>query len=212
MQREGIIFVISAPSGAGKTSLCKEIIDFFPSLRHSISYTTRPKRVGEIDGVDYHFVRAETFAAMVEEGAFAEWAEVHGNRYGTSLATLNQARETGQDLLLDIDCQGAALLKKNWVQGVFIFILPPSFEELQRRLLGRNTDSAEVIERRTLNARSEVLQASWYDYLVINDDFPVALEQLKGVLMAERCRSSRVLPMVAERFGLDLSASTGEPA
>ena len=202
MQREGIIFVISAPSGAGKTSLCKEIIDFFPTLRHSVSYTTRPRRAGERDGIDYHFVTPETFAAMVAKGAFAEWAEVHGNRYGTSLETLRQARVAGQDVLLDIDCQGAAQLKKTWSQGVFIFILPPSFEELQRRLQGRNTDSSEVIARRTANARTEVREAPWYDYLVINDEFPLALEQLRGIVTAERCRTLRILPTVAERFGL----------
>jgi guanylate kinase len=202
MKREGIIFVISAPSGAGKTSLCKEIIDIFPTLRHSVSYTTRPLRAGEKNGIDYHFVSDEIFSAMVERGDFAEWAEVHGNRYGTAIATLKEAAAAGQDILLDIDCQGAAQLKKNWRQGVFIFVLPPSFEELQRRLLGRNTDSAEVIARRTANARHEVRQATWYDYLVINDDFALALEQLRAVIVSEGIRTPRVLPTVAGAFGL----------
>jgi len=202
MKREGIIFVISAPSGAGKTSLCKEIIDIFPTLRHSVSYTTRPLRAGEKNGIDYHFVSDEIFSAMVERGDFAEWAEVHGNRYGTAFATLKEAAAAGQDILLDIDCQGAAQLKKNWRQGVFIFVLPPSFEELQRRLLGRNTDSAEVIARRTANARDEVRQATWYDYLVINDDFALALEQLRAVIVSEGIRTPRVLPTVAGAFGL----------
>lgn len=202
MKREGIIFVISAPSGAGKTSLCKEIIDIFPTLRHSVSYTTRPVRAGEKNGIDYHFVSDEIFSAMVERGDFAEWAEVHGNRYGTAIATLKEAAAAGQDILLDIDCQGAAQLKKNWRQGVFIFVLPPSFEELQRRLLGRNTDSAEVIARRTANARQEVRQATWYDYLVINDDFTLALEQLRAVIVSEGIRTPRVLPTVAGAFGL----------
>lgn len=202
MKREGIIFVISAPSGAGKTSLCKEIIDIFPTLRHSVSYTTRPLRAGEKNGIDYHFVSDEIFSAMVERGDFAEWAEVHGNRYGTAIATLKEAAAAGQDILLDIDCQGAAQLKKNWRQGVFIFVLPPSFEELQRRLLGRNTDSAEVIARRTANARQEVRQATWYDYLVINDDFTLALEQLRAVIVSEGIRTPRVLPTVAGAFGL----------
>jgi guanylate kinase len=202
MKREGIIFVISAPSGAGKTSLCKEIIDIFPTLRHSVSYTTRPLRAGEKNGIDYHFVSDEIFSAMVERGDFAEWAEVHDNRYGTAIATLKEAAAAGQDILLDIDCQGAAQLKKNWRQGVFIFVLPPSFEELQRRLLGRNTDSAEVIARRTANARDEVRQATWYDYLVINDDFALALEQLRAVIVSEGIRTPRVLPTVAGAFGL----------
>jgi guanylate kinase len=159
-------------------------------------------RAGEKNGIDYHFVSDEIFSAMVERGDFAEWAEVHDNRYGTAIATLKEAAAAGQDILLDIDCQGAAQLKKNWRQGVFIFVLPPSFEELQRRLLGRNTDSAEVIARRTANARDEVRQATWYDYLVINDDFALALEQLRAVIVSEGIRTPRVLPTVAGAFGL----------
>lgn len=202
MSREGILFVISAPSGTGKTSLCKEIVDFFPSLGHSVSYTTRPRREGERDGVDYHFVSPETFAAMVERGEFAEWAEVHGNRYGTALATLDEARGHGRDILLDIDCQGAAQLKKTTSDGVFIFLLPPNYEELRRRLTGRNTDAPEVIERRIANAHGEVKEAVWYDYVIINDDFETALGQLKAVIVAEGCRTERSLPAVAARFGL----------
>ncbi|MBE0503518.1 MAG: guanylate kinase [Desulfuromonadales bacterium] len=191
LQREGALFVISAPSGAGKTSLCKEIVDIIPGLRHSVSYTTRPMRKGEVDGVDYHFVDADVFAGMVAADAFAEWAEVHGNRYGTALATLDNARQTGCDLLLDIDCQGAIHLKAKQVQGVNIFILPPSMPELERRLRERQTDSDAVIERRIVNARGEIAQAGWYDYWVFNDDFNLALEQLKSIITAETCRAAR---------------------
>ena len=191
LQREGVLFVISAPSGAGKTSLCKEIVDIIPGLRHSVSYTTRPMRKGEVDGVDYHFVDADVFAGMVAADAFAEWAEVHGNCYGTSLATLDDARQTGCDLLLDIDCQGAVQLKAKQVQGVNIFILPPSMSELARRLRERQTDSDAVIERRIVNARGEIVQAGWYDYWVFNDDFNLALEQLKSIVIAETCRAAR---------------------
>jgi guanylate kinase len=201
MTREGILFVISAPSGAGKTSLCKEIIDFFPELRHSVSYTTRPPRLGETDGEDYHFISRETFSAMAAEGAFAEWAEVHGNCYGTAISTLESCRAAGRDVLLDIDCQGAAELKKSRQQGVFIFILPPSFDELRRRLRGRNTDAPEIIERRIANARGEIQEAVWYDYLVINEEFPIALEQLKAIIIAERCRNPRLLSTITEIFG-----------
>lgn len=189
--REGVLFVISAPSGAGKTSLCKELIDFFPTLRHSVSYTTRPMRSGEVDGRDYHFVARGVFDAMVDEGAFAEWAEVHGNRYGTAIANLESFRAAGHDVLLDIDCQGAAQLKRSYSRGVFIFILPPSLAELQRRLTGRNTDAPEVIARRIANARAEILEAAWYDYLVVNDDFSHALVVLKSILLAEENRTSR---------------------
>jgi guanylate kinase len=206
MTREGILFVISAPSGTGKTSLSKEVIDFFPQLRHSVSFTTRPMRSGEVDGRDYHFVSSETFAAMIEEGAFAEWAEVHGNRYGTALATLEDSRRSGFDLLLDIDCQGAAQIRRTYKHGVFIFILPPSFDELERRLRGRNTDSSEVIRRRIFNARQEVREAVWYDYIVVNDDFSLASANLKSILSAEACRTERALPQIAEQFGI----KTGE--
>jgi guanylate kinase len=191
LKREGILFVISAPSGAGKTTLCKEIIDFFPSLRHSVSYTTRPQRPGEQDGIDYHFVTRSVFDAMAAQNAFAEWAEVHGNRYGTAIETLERFRSEGRDILLDIDCQGARQLKKSYRQGVFIFILPPSLAELQRRLNGRNTDAPEVIARRIANARDEIRQAVWYDYLVVNDDFSQALAELKSIVLAEGCRTSR---------------------
>ncbi|PLX77126.1 MAG: guanylate kinase, partial [Desulfuromonas sp.] len=129
MSRQGLIYIVSAPSGAGKTSLCKELLATFPELQMSISYTTRPIRSGEADGVDYHFVSTEIFKKMIEEKSFAEWAEVHGNYYGTSLAVLEQAQQDGHDVLLDIDCQGAAQLKKNLGNGVFIFILPPNLDE-----------------------------------------------------------------------------------
>jgi len=191
LQRDGVLFVISAPSGAGKTTLCKEIVDIIPRLRHSVSFTTRRMRKGEVDGVDYHFVDAQTFADMVAADAFAEWAEVHGNRYGTALATIDTARQSGCDLLLDIDCQGAVQLQTRQVQGVNIFILPPSMSELKRRLCERQTDSDAVIEQRLANARGEIAQAGWYDYWVFNDDFNLALEQLKSIIIAETCRADR---------------------
>ena len=148
LPREGVLFVVSAPSGAGKTSLCRELIDSFADLRQSISFTTRQIRDGEQDGIDYHFVDQVAFRQMVTENKLAELAQVHGNMYGTSLATLEQGAAEGIDLLLDIDCQGAAQLKKNYRQGVFVFILPPDLTELERRLRGRGTDSEAVIKRR----------------------------------------------------------------
>ncbi|ACH40212.1 guanylate kinase [Citrifermentans bemidjiense Bem] len=200
MKREGVLYVISAPSGAGKTSLCKEIIDIFPNLRHSVSHTTRPPRTGEVHGRDYFFVGKEEFNRMVEAGEFAEWAEVHGNLYGTSLATLKESRTDGIDLILDIDCQGARQLKGRFEGGVYIFVLPPNIEELRRRLDHRSSDSPEVIERRINNAAGEIKEARWYDYIIVNDRFSEAVEQLKSVLIAERCRTTRLIQGLSATF------------
>jgi len=187
-KRNGILFVVSAPSGAGKTTLCKEIVDFFPGLRQSVSFTTRPARAGEVTGVDYHFVDESRFQAMIAAGEFAEWARVHGNYYGTALKTLQDASAAGEDVLLDIDCQGARQLKDSVGQAVFIFILPPDMAELERRLRGRKTDSEEVIRRRLENAREEIEQSSWYDYRVINDNIEPALARLKNIFRQEMAR------------------------
>jgi len=191
LRNQGTLFVVSAPSGAGKTSLCKGLLESFPGLCLSVSYTTRPARAGESHGVDYFFVTPERFQEMVSVGAFAEWAVVHGNCYGTAKETLDSACDRGEDLLLDIDCQGAAQLKENYGAGVFIFILPPNLEELKKRLLGRKTDSPEVISTRIENARREIAEASWYDYIIVNDDFSNALEELKAIKLSEACRSFR---------------------
>lgn len=196
MEKEGILYIVSAPSGAGKTSLCNELIDIFPDLRHSVSYTTRPPRPGERDGVDYFFVSRRQFDDMVRAGEFAEWAEVHGNHYGTALRTLEENRSRGRNLILDIDCQGARQLKSNCCDAVFIFILPPDFTELRRRLEGRNSDSSSVIEARLRVAMSEMKESTWYDYVVVNDDFSDALEKLKSIITAEQCRTSRVMGTV----------------
>jgi len=201
---KGGLFIVSAPSGAGKTSLCNRLVDFFPHLRHSVSFTTRAQRAGEEDGVDYFFIAPEAFAEMVEQGAFAEWAEVHGNRYGTAIETLEHWREQGFDVLLDIDIQGAAQLRKAYGEGVFIFILPPDLKELRKRLENRQTDDAEVIERRMKNARDEIHESVNYDFVVVNDDFDVALDALKSIIVAEGCRTARVLPGLTEVFDLDI--------
>jgi guanylate kinase len=193
----GLIYIVSAPSGAGKTSLCNELIDIFSNLRHSVSYTTRPARLGEVDGKDYFFVSSQEFERMVAANEFAEWAEVHGNFYGTAVQTLNECTDQGTHVILDIDCQGARQLKSRYQDAVYIFILPPSFEELRKRLEGRNSDAAEVIERRMRVAAHEVAQSAWYDYLVVNDEFPVALEKLKSIIIAEQCKAARVRKAVA---------------
>jgi guanylate kinase len=200
MGKEGIVYIVSAPSGAGKTSLCNELIDILPGLRHSVSYTTRSPRPGERDGVDYFFVSKNSFDQMVRAGEFAEWAEVHGNHYGTALRTLEENRSRGINLILDIDCQGARQLKSSCGDAVFIFILPPDFSELRRRLEGRKSDSSAVIEARLKVAMSEMQESSWYDYVIVNDVFSDALEKLKSIVIAEQCRTSRVTRTVEALF------------
>ena len=200
--QKGLLFVLSAPSGAGKTSISRELLARQPGLCQSVSFTTRPMRSGEQEGVDYHFVSAERFERMVNDGAFAEWAEVHGNRYGTARATLQSAEAEGRDVLLDIDVQGAAQLRASGLEGVFIFILPPSMAELRQRLAGRNTDSAEAIERRMHNAVSEIREAAHFDYLVVNDDLARAAAAVQAIMIAEQARKGRVLRGLPEEFGL----------
>ena len=202
MKKEGLLYIVSAPSGAGKTSLCKEVIDILPNLRHSVSYTTRSARPGEVDAVDYFFISMEEFGRMVEAGEFAEWAQVHGNMYGTAIKTLEDYRGNGIDVILDIDCQGARTLKERYRGGVYIFILPPDFQELRRRLNYRNSETAETIERRLRTATEEIRESRWYDYIIVNEVFTTAVEELKSVLMAERCRTERVLDAVSGLFDI----------
>lgn len=202
MKREGLILILSAPSGAGKTSLCRELFKTFPDMKESISYTTREPRAGEVDGEAYHFVTKEVFARMVEEDAFAEWAEVHGNRYGTALRTLEEARKNGIDLVLDIDCQGAQRLKELLEGGVYVFIMPPSMEELRRRLENRSSDAQEVIERRIARAADEIREARWYDYIIFNDDFAVACQELSAIVIAQRLKTFRMMSKVGKLFDI----------
>ena len=202
MNREGLIMIISAPSGAGKTTLCRRLRQRFPAMHESISFTTRQPRPGEKDGEDYCFVSRDEFQAMVTQGAFAEWAEVHGNLYGTALSTLEDARKNGIDLLLDIDCQGALSLKQNFPGGVYVFIIPPSMDELRRRLEGRSSDAPEVIERRIRRAADEIREARWYDYIIINDRIEEAFEELSAVVLAQSRTTPRMLGRVAKLFDI----------
>lgn len=192
--KKGLLFVVSAPSGAGKTSLCKEIIRYVPNLRHSISYTTRSARPSEIDGSDYHFISIEEFKRMIGENAFIEWAIVHGNYYGTSQKELNDILDKEVDVVLDIDSQGASQIKKRFSDGVFIYVLPPFFEELIQRLTIRKGDTPDEIKRRLDNAREEAKDYRMYDYLIINDDFDTALHRLKAVILSARIKIERVNP------------------
>ncbi|MEJ2314433.1 MAG: guanylate kinase [Nitrospirota bacterium] len=188
----GDLFVVSAPSGAGKTTLCRRLISMMPGIEFSVSYTTRAPRAGEADGVDYVFVDEAEFRRMADSGEFAEWAEVHGNLYGTSGRTLKETLAGGSDLLLDIDVQGARQLRERFPGGIYVFVLPPSMDALQERLGGRKTDSPEVVRRRLSRARDEIRDYEHYDYVIVNDDFERALGELEAIVTARRKGSGRV--------------------
>jgi len=202
MKREGLTIILSAPSGAGKTSLCRELLKIFPDIRESVSFTTRKPRPGEVEGEAYHFVSHEEFKQMADQDAFAEWAIVHGNMYGTALSTLEEARRNGVDLVLDIDCQGALKLKEQFDGGIYIFILPPSMAELRRRLEARSSDSQEIIERRILRAADEIKEARWYDFIIINDDFELACRELSAIVIAHHRKTFRMMEQVGKLFDI----------
>lgn len=196
----GLLLVVSSPSGAGKTTLCHRLIDEFPDIVFSVSYTTREKRRGEEEGVDYCFVDDDTFTKMVDSGEFAEWAEVHGNRYGTTVTAVRQALEGGRHVLFDIDYQGGRQLKAKFEnEAVLVFVLPPSLDELEARLRKRATDAEDVIERRLVKAHDELKQYGLYQYLIVNDDLPRAYDRLRAVYLASQCGINRMGP-VAERL------------
>ena len=185
----GSLYVISAPSGAGKTSLVKALVESTAQVMVSVSHTTRPMRPGEVDGKDYHFTDVEHFREMIAAQAFLEHAEVFGNFYGTSRASILDQLALGMDVILEIDWQGAAQVRQQMPEATSIFILPPSREELERRLRGRGTDADEVIARRLAEAVSDMAHYQAFDYLVINDDFNAALERLRTILLARRQRT-----------------------
>ncbi|MEY8876244.1 MAG: guanylate kinase [Leptothrix sp. (in: b-proteobacteria)] len=188
MEFPGNLYVVAAPSGAGKSSLVKALLELDARLMVSISHTTRAPRGQERDGREYWFIGRESFQAMVDHGDFFEWAEVHGNRYGTSRAAIEARLQAGEDVVLEIDYQGALQIKQLFPLAVLIFILPPSWEELRQRLLRRGEDAGEVIEQRMVNAREEVAQARHFDYIVVNALFDTALFDLKAIVHAQRLK------------------------
>jgi guanylate kinase len=191
----GLLLVISSPSGAGKTTLARRLAAEF-DIRFSVSYTTRSPRTGEVEGKDYFFVSGERFDQMVANQEFAEWAVVHGNRYGTSIATVQQSIAGGVDCLFDVDYQGGRQIRRLWpADSVLCFILPPSMEELESRLRRRATDAPDVIERRLAMACKELEHYDEYDYLVVNDDLSRAYDQLRSIFVAARCARTRREPV-----------------
>lgn len=189
----GNLFIVSAPSGAGKTSLVTALLNINKQIDLSVSYTTRAPRPGETNGVDYHFVTREQFTEMAKRGDFLESAEVYGNYYGTSQSWISQENGRGKDILLEIDWQGAAQVRSKFPDSIGIFILPPSLEALESRLHGRKQDSAEIISKRLQAAREDISHVAEFDYVIINDQLDVALHQLNAVVVAAGLRRNRQL-------------------
>lgn len=186
MSNKGRLFVLSAPSGTGKTTLCRALLKLLPNLQYSISATTREKRPGEVEGKDYFFLTEEDFKAKKEKGEFLESANVFGCWYGTPKSFIEEKLESGQDILLDIDVQGAASIREKKVKGIFIFLIPPSMEALKERLLNRKTDAEKVIENRLAKAREEIGYYKQYDYVIVNDVLEESLQRIKSIILAEK--------------------------
>jgi len=195
---KGLFIVVSAPSGAGKTSILREVLSMCPNALFSVSYTTRPPRPGEEDGKDYHFVTEEIFRERITQGEFAEWEEYSGHLYGTSAKTMKSFLEQGLDLMLDIEPRGARVLKKNYPGGIFVFILPPTIDELKKRLSGRGFDSEKMMNERLNRALDEIREVAWYDYVIFNDRLESAIDQLRSIYVAEKNRRERVAEKIKE--------------
>jgi len=196
--QRGLLFIVSAPSGAGKTTLVERLVEQVPRLKMSRSYTSRPARPGETDGVDYNFVTRSHFESMAVDGAFLEWADVFGNLYGTSAEDTERTLQAGDDLVLVIDVQGARQVRSHALPATTMFVMPPSYADLERRLRARSKDSGESIERRLRVARSEVSSFTEYDFIVVNDEIPAAVDHVRGIVLSKRAVLSRMTPRVIE--------------
>ncbi|MEN6332360.1 MAG: guanylate kinase [Smithella sp.] len=185
---KGTFIVVSAPSGAGKSSICQRLLQAYPEIRFSVSCTTRSPRPGEIDGQDYFFLSSEEFQKRIEQGDFAEWEENFGNLYGTSMRTMKESLANGFTVLLDIEPRGAKEIKKKFRGGTFVFVLPPSREELLKRLEGRGHEDPDAIQARYAEAERELKEISWYDYVIFNDDLETAVNQLISIYIAQKCK------------------------
>src|SRR5215216_1052228 len=207
----GTLFVVSSPSGGGKGTIIRHVLDVVENLSYSVSYTTRAPRQGEVDGREYFFINRDTFQEMVAAGEFLEWACVHGNLYGTAKNQIIEDTAAGADIILEVDVQGAASVRQLLMDSVSIFILPPSYEVLRQRLIARGTDSPEELELRLRNAPEELKQYSAFDYVIINDEIDRAVGQLASIIYAERARCMRQEGLVLEVIEKFKSNSIIEP-
>jgi len=189
---QGSLIIISAPSGSGKTSLARRTLELVPRLSFSVSHTSRNPRPGEIEGEHYFFVNECVFESMIEEGDFLEWAHVYGNYYGTGRPFVEQQLERGQDVLLDIDVQGASKVRERVPEAISVFVFPPSYQELEQRLRSRGLDDPAVIEARLEIARNEIREYSQYDYMIVNDDIEESVNELQSIVLAARCLREKV--------------------
>lgn len=198
-KNRGRLFIVSAPSGAGKTTLCQKLSSIIQNLKHSISYTTRPMRHGEINNRDYTFIKEDVFRRMARRDEFIEWAEVHGNLYGTSRKRLEAMLDKGIDVILDVDTQGARQIRKKYKDGIYIFILPPSLRALKERLKKRMCNSKEEIQRRLKRAVDEIREYKKYDYVIINAVFDTAIEEMKAIISSEKLRTDNIDTLLVKK-------------
>ena len=189
---KGLFIVVSAPSGAGKSSLCQRLMQAYPEIKFSVSYTSRTPRPNEVNGKDYYFISREEFQERIDRGEFIEWVENYGNLYGSSRKAMEEFVQDNRDLLLDIEPRGAKKVKKYFDGGVYVFVLPPSRSELLKRLEKRGHETDDVIQKRFKQAESELKEISWYDYIIFNKDLETAVNQLISIYTAEKCKRSRL--------------------
>ncbi|KQC06056.1 MAG: guanylate kinase [Smithella sp. SDB] len=188
----GLFIVVSAPSGTGKSTICQKLLQACPEIKFSVSYTSRPPRPNEVNGKDYHFISRQEFQSRIDQGEFVEWVENYGNLYGSSRKIMESILHNGQDLLLDIEPRGAKNIKQKLRGGVYVFVLPPSLDELLRRLEERGCETGKVIKDRFDHAESELKEISWYDYIIFNKDLETAVDQLISIYKAEKCKRRRL--------------------
>ncbi|MGA2553604.1 MAG: guanylate kinase [Smithella sp.] len=189
---KGIFIIVSAPSGAGKSSLCQRLMQAYPEIKFSVSYTSRPPRPNEVNGKDYHFISRKEFMDRIDQGEFVEWVENYGHLYGSSRNVMKEFIQDGRDLLLDIEPHGAKKIKQEFKGGIYVFVLPPSRSELLKRLEKRGHETDEVIQQRFRQAENELKEISWYDYVIFNEDLETAVNQLISIYIAEKCKRSRL--------------------